>query len=242
MSQKILVDCPHCGHQQKESPAAISTVCRGCKQYFSLEYKPGTGRRLRKQRPSRLVRCSSCNSEQKVFEDALSAVCGSCGAHLTIGNYALEGVVRQRLSTSGNIVFGPSVRYSGPEVRGQNITIGGRIKARLRAVEEIVFARKSEVKGSVIAPLIRVLRGADAVVDRVQTRLFQAEGDLKAKQIFAREKIEIGKEGRVEGVALITREIVVEPGGALSGRLDTTAVPISDEDGENDGEEAVAET
>ena len=36
---KVQVACPHCGHRQAESRLAISTNCRKCGQYFSLEKK-----------------------------------------------------------------------------------------------------------------------------------------------------------------------------------------------------------
>ena len=225
MSMKITVVCPHCGGEQQESSATISTVCHRCKGYFSLEYK-SAGRRLKKQRPSRLIRCSQCDAEQKVYEDALSAVCTVCGAHLDIGNYTLEGTVRHRLSTSGDITFGSSVRYVGPEVRAQRVTVSGQIKARIRATQEIVFAKVSEVRGALVAPLIRVLRGADADADRIVADRVEAEGGLRTKLLFARDHVHVLKDGKVAAGTIATPEIVVEAGGAISGRLDTTALPM----------------
>ncbi len=226
---RITVACPHCGTSQDEPDAAISTVCRSCNTYFSLEYKQG-GRRLKKQRPSRTVHCAQCNSEQKVYEDALSSVCASCGAHLSIGSYTLEGVVRQRLSTSGDIVFTPSVRYSGPEVRGQTVTVSGWIKARIRAAREIVLSKKSEVRGALVAPLIRILKGAEGEADRVQTDVLEADGILRTGPVYVRQRLVIRKDGYLEATTLTLRDVTVEPGGALSGRLDTTAVPASSDE------------
>jgi cytoskeletal protein CcmA (bactofilin family) len=223
---RINVVCPHCNVSQDEPDAAISTVCRSCNGYFSLEFKQG-GRRLKKQRPSRIVHCAQCSSEQKVYEDALSAVCTSCGSHLSIGSYTLEGVVRQRLSTSGDIVFTSSVRYSGPEVRAKSVTVSGWIKARIRATRAILLSKKSEVRGALVAPRIHVLKGADGSSDRVQTDFLEADGALRTGPVYVRQKLLIRKDGFIEASTLTLRDITVEPGGSLSGRLDTTAVPAS---------------
>lgn len=237
---RITVACPHCGNSQDEPDAAISTVCRGCNTYFSLEYKQA-GLRLKKQRPSRIVHCAQCNSEQKVYEDALSSVCTSCGAHLSIGSYTLEGVVRQRLSTSGDIVFTPSVRYSGPEVRGQTITVSGWIKARIRAAREILVAKKSEVRGALVAPRIHVLKGAEGESERVQTDVLEADGTLRTGPLYVRHRMVIRKDGLIKATTLTLRDITVEPGGALSGRLDTTAVPASADEPVDPAEDEEAE-
>lgn len=218
---------------QQEPAEAISTVCRHCNGYFSLETKGNAGRRVRKQKPSRLIRCPQCESEQKVYEDALSAVCSSCGCHLNIGSYTLEGVVRQRVHTSGDVVFEANVRYSGPEIRGRNVTVSGEIKsARIRALESILLSKKGSVRGALMAPLIRVLRGAETAVDRVRTTLLEADGRINARQIYAREKIHVLSEGIVEAPVLLTHEIIVEPGGSLSGMIDTDTLPPSDGDEE----------
>ncbi len=228
---RIVVTCPHCQGEQQEPAEAISTVCRHCNQYFSLEAKGNSGRRLRKQKPSRLIRCPQCETEQKVYEDALSAVCSSCGCHLNIGSYTLEGFVRQRVHTSGDVVFEANVRYSGPEIRGRNVTVSGEIKsARIRAIEAIFLNRKGSVRGALMAPLIRVLRGAETAVDRVRTNLLEADGRLKARHIYARSKIHVLPEGNVEAPVILTHEIIVEPGGSLSGALDTDTLPPADRD------------
>ena len=233
-ADRITVSCPHCQGEQQEPAEAISTVCRHCKRYFSLEAKGASaGRRLRKQKPSRLIRCPQCETEQKVYEDALSAVCASCGCHLNIGSYTLEGFVRQRVHTSGDVVFESNVRYSGPEIRGRNVTVSGEIKsARIRAAEAIFLNKKGSVRGALMAPLIRVLRGAETAVDRVRTNLLEADGRINARQIYAREKIHVLSEGNVEAPVLLTHEIIVEPGGSLSGHIDTDTLPPSDGDEE----------
>lgn len=223
---RITVVCPHCSASQEEPDAAISTVCRNCNAYFSLEYK-GSGLRLKKQRPTRIVHCAQCDSEQKVYEDALSAVCTSCGSHLSIGSYTLEGVVRQRLATSGDIVFTSSVRYSGPEVRARTVTVSGWIKARIRATRDILLSKKSEVRGALVAPHIHVLKGAEGSSDRVQTDLLEADGVLRTGPLYVRHKLLVRKDGAIEATTLTLRDITVEAGGGLSGRLDTTAAPIS---------------
>jgi len=229
-SDRITVTCPHCEAQQQEPAEAISTVCRSCKQYFSLEEKgKAAGRRMRKQKPSRLIRCPQCETEQKVYEDALSAVCTSCGCHLNIGSYTLEGIVRQRVHTSGDVVFEPSVRYSGPEIRGRNVTVSGEIKsARIRAAEAIYLNKKGTVRGALIAPLVKALKGAETAVDRIRTHILEADGRINARQVYAREKLHVMAEGSVEAPVILSHEIVVEPGGSLSGTLDTDALPPAD--------------
>ena len=34
---KVLLTCPKCGHRQPEPPAAYSTVCKKCAQYFRVQ-------------------------------------------------------------------------------------------------------------------------------------------------------------------------------------------------------------
>jgi len=227
MPDKQLVACPHCSATQQEPVGVVSTVCRACSGHFSLEEKEGAGPRTKKTKtkPSRLVRCTQCENQQKVYEDALSAVCTACGAHLEIGSYTLEGVVRQRVQTEGDITFAAGSRYVGPEARGRTVTVAGRVQARVRAAVELVFAKKGEITGPAAAPTIRVAPGAEAVGGHIAAGLLKVEGGLKAKEVYGRTRIEVVKGGHLDAETLVARELSVAPGGVLQGRLDTTAAP-----------------
>src|SRR5215813_5376213 len=76
---KVVVPCPHCGHQQLEPPTAISTNCRACGKYFLVQegVKPPA-----KAEPAplaqKIVTCFECGLEQPVSVSAQSSMCRKC--------------------------------------------------------------------------------------------------------------------------------------------------------------------
>ena len=80
---KVLLACPHCGHQQPESPTAFSTICKSCGQHIRVQeiLKPAPKRRESGPK-KKLVTCFECGTELEVPADAESTMCKRCSAYI----------------------------------------------------------------------------------------------------------------------------------------------------------------
>src|SRR5690349_21447535 len=97
---KILVDCPHCGHQQPEPRAAISTVCKKCRKHIQVQAsdKPAAAprapaKRVEKDVERRKVTCFECGTELEVALAAESTMCKRCSRHVDLRDYTINSAV-----------------------------------------------------------------------------------------------------------------------------------------------------
>ena len=97
---KVLVACPHCGHQQPEPPTAISTVCKKCRGHFHVQevLKPAP-KAVEQPRQSRRVTCFDCGTELEVPPSAESTMCKRCGRYVDLKDYKITSAVSKNFKT-----------------------------------------------------------------------------------------------------------------------------------------------
>src|SRR5262245_51156788 len=103
---KILLTCPHCGQQQPEPRAVISTVCKSCHRHFRAEEtaraahkKPGKAQELKP------ITCFECGTELEVAVSAQSTMCKRCSAHIDLRDYQINNAVSRNFKTKGQFVI-----------------------------------------------------------------------------------------------------------------------------------------
>src|SRR5919197_1526483 len=105
---KVLVSCPRCGHQQWEPRAAISTLCKQCRQYIRVQevLKPAA-RAPDRPKELRRVTCFDCGTELEVALSALSTMCKRCSSHIDLRDYHVANAVSKNFKTKGEFVIEP---------------------------------------------------------------------------------------------------------------------------------------
>ena len=95
---KVLVACPHCGHQQPEPRSAFSTNCKKCGEHFHVQeaLKPAARARERPLDLRRIV-CFECGSELDVPVSAESTMCKRCSRYLDLHDYHIANAVAKNL-------------------------------------------------------------------------------------------------------------------------------------------------
>ncbi|MHB1687467.1 MAG: bactofilin family protein [Ignavibacteriaceae bacterium] len=75
------------------------------------------------------------------------------------GSVRIDGIINGNVNVHGNITIGEHGEISG-EVKGNSITLGGKVFGSVNADEKIVLESKSILKGDLIAKILIVEEGA----------------------------------------------------------------------------------
>ncbi|MDD4932800.1 MAG: polymer-forming cytoskeletal protein [Methylacidiphilaceae bacterium] len=220
------VHCPHCGHEQWESRAALSTFCRHCQEYLSLVPKRRRGL-LPKSRPvrDRFVRCPFCGAGQYVYSAALSAGCIACGNDLNLVSYQVRGKAGDRLKTLGDVEFHPRCDYHGPRVEARHIRISGRVDAEVRGSETVQFRNEGDVEGGVVAPDVEVCPRATASSAAIVACALRVAGRLESDRVVALLGLEVEDGGSLRAGRILTPSIRMKGHAALLGKVEIRPLP-----------------
>jgi cytoskeletal protein CcmA (bactofilin family)/DNA-directed RNA polymerase subunit RPC12/RpoP len=149
MLDKIRVTCPHCGHEQLEPAAAISTLCRRCHGHFELkealrpappEARPGPERRH--------VHCFDCGTELEVARAAESTMCKRCGRYVDLHDYRISSAVCKNFRTKGSFTVEPKGYVFNTEALVSDAVIKGRFHGKLNAEHSLTIFSSAEIKGT----------------------------------------------------------------------------------------------
>ena len=96
--EKILLSCPHCGHQQSEPHTVLSTNCRACGRHFTIEEIPHPNHKIAdkaadKTERGRQITCFDCGTEMEVPAVAKSAMCKRCSSYIDLQDYSISNAV-----------------------------------------------------------------------------------------------------------------------------------------------------
>src|SRR6185295_3170915 len=145
--EKILLSCPHCGHQQLEPPSAISTNCRACGRHFRINDVPAAKPAERTQ-VGRRVTCFDCHTELEVAPSAESTMCKRCGRYMDLKNYTISNAVSKNFRTKGTFVVETKGYVFNTEVVAGDATLKGRFLGKLFAEHSLTVYSTAEIKGS----------------------------------------------------------------------------------------------
>ena len=131
---KVLLTCPHCGGQQPEPRAVISTICRHCRQHFRAGESPKpVASSFDTARDIRRVACFECSTELEVSASAQSTMCKRCSAHLDLRDYQINNAVSRNFRTKGRFVVEAKGYVFNTEATVGEAVVRGRFLGKLVA-------------------------------------------------------------------------------------------------------------
>jgi hypothetical protein len=179
---KVLLACPHCGHQQAEPPSAISSVCKKCGKHFHVqEVLRPTTKAVERAPDKRHITCFECHAELDVPASAESTMCKKCSRYIDLKDYQINSAVSKNFKTKGNFVIEPKGYVFNTEAVVGNAVIKGRLLGKLFAEQanhfrwpEPLQVEHAEIAGEFVGALV----ATGTVVLKATARMF---GDVTAK-------------------------------------------------------------
>ena len=151
---KVLVACPHCGHQQPEPRAAISTVCKKCRKHIQIQQDekkaaaaPKPAKPVEKPIERRKVVCFECGTELEVALNAESTMCKRCSRHMDLRDYRISSAVSKNFKTRGAFVIEPKGYVFNTEIVAGDTVLRGRVLGKIQA-ERLTIHAGAEIKGT----------------------------------------------------------------------------------------------
>jgi cytoskeletal protein CcmA (bactofilin family) len=151
-STKALLTCPKCGHQQMESQAAFSSVCRECGQYWRVQelLKPAPKAPLAAPERKRIT-CFDCGAELDVPASAQSTMCKKCSCYIDLHDYSISSAVSKNFKTKGSFVIQPAGYVFNSEAFVRDAVIKGRFIGKLVVEHSLTLYSTANIKGDFTA-------------------------------------------------------------------------------------------
>jgi cytoskeletal protein CcmA (bactofilin family)/DNA-directed RNA polymerase subunit RPC12/RpoP len=216
---KALVVCPHCGHQQSEARAAISTNCRQCGQHLLIqELRRPIAKAAAPTVAQHRHTCFDCGTEIDVPAAAQSAMCKRCSSYLDLKDYTITNAVSKNFKTKGRFVIEPKGYLFNTSVMAREIVVKGQVIGKLTAEESLIWYSTAEIKGSFQTK--RLIIPADNYFhtkESLRVSVVEIAGELVGS-IVAENSVMIRASGRLFG-DVQARHLIVEAGAILVGRM-----------------------
>ena len=216
---KVLLACPHCGHEQPESPAAFSTICKSCGQHIRVQeiLKPAPKRR--ESRPKKkLVTCFECGTELEVPAIAESTMCKRCSAYVDLHDYSIASAVAKNFKTKGTLVIELKGWVFNTESAVGEAIIKGKFHGKLAAERSLTIYSTAEIKGSITTGRL-VIPAKNHFLWKSQIKVGSAEiGGELAADLWAEGTVTVKADARLFG-NVDARNLVVEEGAVIVGKM-----------------------
>ena len=217
---KVLLTCPHCGHQQPESRAAFSTICKKCGQHLRVQDillpAPPAAKHTPKQR---LVTCFECGAELPVPATAESTMCRHCSHYVDLHDYRITHPLAKNFKTKGALVVEPKGSVFNTESIVGDAVIRGKYHGKLTAEESLTIYSTADIKGQLTAARL-IIPAENHFRWQSQIRVGSAEiaGELVAS-LRAEAAVTVKSTGRLFG-NVDAQSLVVEAGAVVVGSME----------------------
>ena len=218
---KILLTCPHCGHQQREPRAVISTVCKGCSKYFragEVSKASAKAKEKERERPKELrpITCFDCGTALEVAVSAQSTMCKRCSAHIDLRDYHIANAVSKNFKTKGEFVIEQKGYVFNTEATVGDAVIKGKFLGKLFAERSLTIYSTADIKGSFKAGKL-IIPGENHFRWKEKLRIGSADiaGELKA-DLHAEGTVLLRATARMFG-DIEAQGFVVEEGAVIVG-------------------------
>ncbi len=216
---KVLVACPHCGHQQSEPRTAFSSVCKKCGQHLRIQEILNPAPKAAEKGPERKrINCFECGAELEVPVSAESTMCKRCSRYVDMKNYVINSAVSKNFKTKGSFVIDPKGYVFNTEAVVADAVIKGRFLGKLFAEHSLTVYSTAEIKGSfktarLVVPAANVFRWPEPI------KLASAEiaGELTAN-LSADKTVVLRSTARLFG-DVTASNLVVEEGAVVVGHI-----------------------
>lgn len=216
---KVLVACPHCGHQQPEARSAFSTICKQCGQHFRVQEALNPTPKAASHVPQkRRITCFECGAELDVPASAESSMCKKCSRYLDLHDYRITSAFAKNFKTKGRFIVEPKGYVFNTETIAGEVVIKGKFHGKLKAEQSLTIYSSAEIKGSLTAAhLIIPEENHFRWPDPINVGSAQIAGELVAT-IHAAGTVTLKSTARWFG-DLIAKNLVVEAGAVVVGKL-----------------------
>jgi len=223
--EKALVVCPHCGHQQSEARAAISTNCRQCGKYLRLEeLRRPVAKTAALAVAQHRHACFDCGTEIDVPAAAQSAMCKRCSSYLDLKDYTITNAVSKNFKTKGRFVVELKGYVFNTSVVAREIVLRGQVIGKLAAEESLTWYSTAEIKGTFQTRKL-IVPAENSFHTKETLRVGGAEiGGEFVGPIVAENSLLVRATGRIFG-DVEARHLIVEAGAILVGRMKVGGPP-----------------
>lgn len=215
----VLLACPHCGHQQPESPSAFSTNCKKCGRHFRVQEVLHPVRRAPDRGPQlQRITCFECGAELEVPASAESSMCKWCSRYLDLHDYRISTAMAKNFKTKGKLIIEPKGWVFNTETIAGEVVIKGKFHGKLTAQRSLTVYSSAEIKGSLnVAHLIVPVENHFRWAERIQTGSAEIAGELAAS-LQASGTVTLKATARCFG-DVAAENLVIEEGAVLVGHL-----------------------
>ncbi len=216
---KVLVTCPHCGHEQPEARSAYSTLCKQCGQHYHVQEALNPAPKAPGRAPrQRRIACFECGAELQVPASAESTMCKVCSRYVDLHDYRITTAMAKNFKTKGRFVVEPKGYVFNTETVAGDVVLKGKFHGKLTAEKSLTIYSTAEIKGSLTAAHLSIpAENHFRWPDRIQVGSAEIAGELAAK-LRATGTVTLKSTGRWFG-DLDAENLVIEAGAVVVGKL-----------------------
>jgi cytoskeletal protein CcmA (bactofilin family) len=216
---RVLLVCPHCGHQQPESRLAFSTICKNCGHHLRVQEILKPAAKTPETGPlKKLITCFECGAELNVPATAESTICKRCSAYVDLHDYTITSALAKNFKTKGAFVVELKGCVFNTESTVGDAIIKGKYHGKLVAERSLTILSTADIKGSLAAGRL-IIPEKNHFLWPAQIKVGSAEiaGELAA-DLRAEEVVVVKTAARLFG-NVDARNLVVEDGAVIVGKM-----------------------
>jgi len=216
---RVLLACPHCGHQQAEPRSAYSTICKRCGQHLRIQEILNPARKAPERAPKqRLVTCFECGTELEVPASAESTMCKRCSRYVDLHDYHITTAVAKNFKTKGRFTVELKGYVFNTESVVGDAVIRGKFHGKLTVERSLTIYSTADLKGSLTAArLIIPAEEHFRWAEPVQVDSAEIAGELAAN-LRARGTVMLRATARLFG-NVDAENLAVEDGAVVVGKM-----------------------
>jgi len=216
---KVLVTCPHCGHEQSEARSAFSTLCKKCGRHFHVqEALNPTPKAPGRAPPQRRITCFECGAELQVPASAESTMCKHCSRYVDLHDYRITTAMAKNFKTKGRFLVEPKGCVFNTETIAGEVVLKGKFHGKLTAEKSLTIYSGAEIKGSLTAAHLNIpAENQFRWPGQIHVATAEIAGELAAK-LRATGTVTLRSTARWFG-DLDAENLVVEAGAVVVGEL-----------------------
>jgi cytoskeletal protein CcmA (bactofilin family)/DNA-directed RNA polymerase subunit RPC12/RpoP len=219
IQDKVLLACPHCGHQQPESREAFSTICKNCGQHLRVQEILKPEAKTQESGPKKkLITCFECGAELSVSVAAESTMCKQCSAYVDLHDYSITSALAKNFKTKGTFVIELKGWVFNTESIVGDAVIKGKFHGKLAAERSLTVYSTAEIKGSMTAGhLLIPAKNHFRWPNQIRVGSAEIAGELAA-DLRAEGAVIVRADARLFG-NVDARNLVVEDGAVIVGKM-----------------------
>ena len=216
---KVLLTCPHCGHQQAEPRQAFSTICKKCGQHLRVQDILNPPKKGAERGPKRKhITCFECGAELDIPASAESTMCKRCSQYVDLHDYRITTAIAKNFKTKGTLVVELKGYVFNTESMVGDAVIKGKYHGKLVARGSLTIYSTADIKGSLTAAhLIIPPENHFRWPHQIQVGSAEIAGELAAN-LRAQDAVTLKSTARFFG-NVDARDLVIEDGAVVVGKM-----------------------